>query len=502
MDGWAFSTWELDCNTADELLFAPRNLLVNSTRAAVITSIWRERSHLWLLRWVHGFSLASSANLWILLLLCGDVEANPGPPSHHSSVGVTQKEQRTIKCCALNTRSIVNTSLDLQVYLQSNFLDVLAVSETFLSPDVLDGEFLGCDYEVHRRERDRHGGGVMLIVCNSIPSTRREGLETDCEVLWVELPLAPSNLLVGVFNPPKSDCCSLTYLRDSLATTPNSTPIMLLGTLIYHLLTGVVSPQYLLLTQEMLFLCDIVNDFNLQQLVHKPTRHQNILDLVLTNRVNVVHDVEVSACLPGSDHDAVHFTVNFHKPRTTNQKRWSYNFRKADFNTFNELLSRVPRDCCFMSESVNDCWICCKDILLPKLVTALTHDHLSGTLVLMHFVHPISSGFSAPEPNSLSPAQSFWSASLASPRRRILHSATYLYLLPMLPIQGPMVCTLSDYTIAQRGQTLLRPGKLLCWRTVGMVATCPNPCLPQWWLSSAWVSTNSSTTHASGYCVV
>ena len=73
--------------------------------------------------------------------------------------------------------------------------------------------------------------------------------------------------------------------------------------------------------------------------------------------------MEVSAGLPGSDHDAVHFSTNLSRRKFITQKRWSYNFKKADFKSYNELLSKVPWDCCFLSGSVNDCWICFKDIL-------------------------------------------------------------------------------------------------------------------------------------------
>ena len=66
----------------------------------------------------------------------------------------------------------------------------------------------------------------------------------------------------------------------------------------------------------------------LHNLSSSPTRQQSILDLVFTNRVDAVHKVEVAAGLRSSDHDAVHFTTHFHKPRMTLQKRWSYNFRK------------------------------------------------------------------------------------------------------------------------------------------------------------------------------
>ena len=102
----------------------------------------------------------------------------------------------------------------------------------------------------------------------------------------------------------------------------------------------------------------------LHNLSSSPTRQQSILDLVFTNRVDVVHKVEVAAGLRGSDHDAVYFTTNFHKPRITLQKRWSYNFKKADFKTLHELLNRVPWDSCFLNESVQECWIHFKDFLL------------------------------------------------------------------------------------------------------------------------------------------
>ena len=70
----------------------------------------------------------------------------------------------------------------------------------------------------------------MLIVHNSIPSTRRLDLETECELLWVELTLNPTNLLVGIFyNPPGLPSGPLGYLQNSLAIPLRSSPIILVG---------------------------------------------------------------------------------------------------------------------------------------------------------------------------------------------------------------------------------------------------------------------------------
>ena len=85
---------------------------------------------------------------------------------------------------------MVNKRIDLQALLDVQGLDVLAVTETFLSDVILDSELISDGFTIFRRDRDRHGGGVMLVVRNNIPASRRQDLETDCELLWVELSLS------------------------------------------------------------------------------------------------------------------------------------------------------------------------------------------------------------------------------------------------------------------------------------------------------------------------
>ena len=205
---------------------------------------------------------------------------------------------------------------------------------------------------------------MMLIIHDSIPSTRQLDLETECKLLWVELILNSTNLLVGVFyNPPGPTSGPLTHLRNSLAITPQSLPIILLGDFnLPNIDWSSDGPTPSTGSGNVTLMCDIVNDFNLLQLVHTPTRQQNILDLVLTSRVDYVNNVEVSAGLPGSDHDTVLFSISLSKRKFFTQKRWSYNVKKADVGAFTALLSKAPWDCCFLSDSVDDCWICLKDI--------------------------------------------------------------------------------------------------------------------------------------------
>ena len=152
----------------------------------------------------------------------------------------------------------------------------------------------------------------MLIVRDNIPTTGREDLQTGCELLCVELTLAPSNLLVGAYyNPPGSYFGSLSHLRSYLATTHRYSPVLLVGDFyLYNIDWGSGSPIIPTVHSGDVTMCDNVHDFDLQQLILMPTRLKNILDLVWTNQVDCVHYVQVSAGLCGSDHDAIHFSTS------------------------------------------------------------------------------------------------------------------------------------------------------------------------------------------------
>ena len=124
---------------------------------------------------------------------------------------------------------MVNRTLDVQTFLHGQSLDLLAVTETFLSDAIFDGELFDSGYSVHRMDRYRHGGGVMLIIKDSVVATRRQKMEMDCELLWVELASSPLNVLVSVFyNPPGLKDNAL--LQNSLTFLPNSLPVYFVET--------------------------------------------------------------------------------------------------------------------------------------------------------------------------------------------------------------------------------------------------------------------------------
>ena len=132
----------------------------------------------------------------------------------------------------LNTRSVVNKRLEVMAHLDHpQPLDFLTVTETFLSDDILDAEIIPDDFQVYRQDQNRNGGRILVAIRNSIPSMRRMDLETDCEVLWVQLSLLQiPNLLIGTFyRPPSSTTMYIAELANSLAQIPLTTPVILCG---------------------------------------------------------------------------------------------------------------------------------------------------------------------------------------------------------------------------------------------------------------------------------
>ena len=156
----------------------------------------------------------------LFLLRSNDIQLNPGPLN-----------SSTLKSCSLNARSIVNKRTELQAMVATKELDIIAITETWLNPEIMDQEILSSDYNIYRRDRLGKGGGVLLALRDNICCYRRCDLETDCEILWCEVHLNPcSSYFIGVcYRSPSSDMAYLNKLVQSLEKFPPSSNILSLG---------------------------------------------------------------------------------------------------------------------------------------------------------------------------------------------------------------------------------------------------------------------------------
>ena len=88
-----------------------------------------------------------------------------------------------LSCICFNARSILPKRFDLIACWCTHHFDIV---ETFLDSSIPDAHIIPSGYTIFRRDRNRHSGGVLVLIRNSITAVHRKDLESDCEMLWLE----------------------------------------------------------------------------------------------------------------------------------------------------------------------------------------------------------------------------------------------------------------------------------------------------------------------------
>ena len=161
------------------------------------------------------------------------------------------------------------------------------------------------------------GGGVLVAVRGNIIAAERFS-QADCEIVWTKITHDSGTITFGAFyrQPSSSD-----EIMDQLGISMNNLKelnehdgkqVVLGGD--FNLpdiewRNGSIKPypQYARCISEKML--DIVDDYNLTQMVHEPTRLENTLDLVFTTHPDLIENTYVVSGM--SDHSAVVCDINF-----------------------------------------------------------------------------------------------------------------------------------------------------------------------------------------------
>ena len=104
--------------------------------------------------------------------------------------------------------------------------DVIIGTETWLNSTINSNEIIksALGFNVYRKDRpNKSYGGVLIAVTNDLISSVVTDLDTDCEILWVQIDLiGTKSLHIGSFyRPPNSDMTALDNLNLSLEPNGN-----------------------------------------------------------------------------------------------------------------------------------------------------------------------------------------------------------------------------------------------------------------------------------------
>ncbi len=245
-----------------------------------------------------------------------------------------------------NARSIKNKLVELAELLSNVKYKIVAITETWTDNTVTDSMLIShpCNskrypYTVFRKDRNGSGGGVCVLVHNSLVASpvSLPVQFSDLEIVAIDVCTNSTDKqrILCVYNPRRdvqvarnmADCISAlcTIPFTSVVVGDFNLPEIDWGTF--------VCPEDGV--HNVLLDCFLSN--SMTQFVTHPTRDQNVLDLVLCSDENNIADVLVSTVPFPSDHYSVSFSINSVFPST--EPRFVKDWKRADYDGISAFLS-------------------------------------------------------------------------------------------------------------------------------------------------------------------
>jgi len=279
--------------------------------------------------------------------------------------------KRNLRFMTVNCRSIKDKAAEFKTTVSYTKPDIIIGTESWLkgikpgknpSKDAIkSSEIFPENYTSFRNDRGTLGGGVFVLVHNSIIGTEQPKYVTNCEIEWVKYYMPHRNkksleelekaidkiteenknsniILAGDFNCPDIDWNNLSIRKD--APDPE------------------VQKQ----------LIDITSQAGLTQIHEEPTRENNILDLVFTTNTSLV---KTSTNIPGISDHAIIITDTDIKPYYhKSNPRKVYIWSRANWEDMNKDLDKLAiliRNKIQNNEKVNEVWLTFKQHLFASL---------------------------------------------------------------------------------------------------------------------------------------
>ena len=88
-----------------------------------------------------------------------------------------------LKIFYYNARSLIPKFDELKIVSEIESPDIFCIEETWLSNTISDNEIVLPNYQCVRRDRDRHGGGVLIFIHSSLAYDLLCPDVVDCELL-------------------------------------------------------------------------------------------------------------------------------------------------------------------------------------------------------------------------------------------------------------------------------------------------------------------------------
>ena len=264
-------------------------------------------------------------------------------PYSESTVPRKDNNWRTL---VINANNIANKKAELAAIAEYCDPNLMLISETKLSPDILNGEFVPEGYMGRfRKDRKSGVGGVMIISKERYKIVDADiTVQNENESVWAIITLKDLLKLVvcSFYRPPDRGIQPLLDLEIELAqifekfrNNPKTTLILggdfNAGGINWDLCTVDHDATNRPLKEKLI---SILDEAGLKQMQREPTRGQNLLDLFCCNKPSLIKSIN---SIPGiSDHNIVLADCKLKPSIITKPQRKIYQWSKADWRSIRE----------------------------------------------------------------------------------------------------------------------------------------------------------------------
>ena len=223
-----------------------------------------------------------------------------------------------LKICHLNVDRLLYRFAEVKQLLHETRLDILAIIETKLDSNTSDSEVNVDGCITARKDRNKHGGGVLIYYRDNIISHNEDkfGKRQELEALWINICCQSQTWLIDcVYQPPDKHSFYIIF-DDVLAKIwMKRKNIVILGDLNSDLLMKGKSKEYKYLGRRLL---KILNLYDLKNVINQPTqiaeKTQTIIDVIIASSPEKI-TVKGISHLGISDHSLVYANIRARKDR-------------------------------------------------------------------------------------------------------------------------------------------------------------------------------------------
>ncbi len=276
-----------------------------------------------------------------------------------------RNKQAELKCVYFNARSVVNKLDELELLILKEQPDIVGITETWLNENICDNELNFEGYTLLRTDRNdpvkKRGGGIAMYIKSCLNPVVRLDLRCEMfsEISFCSINCGGDKTTIGIcYRAPDSQQAHDQMLYQILNGLGNET-FILMGDYNYAELNWSM-PNKLDRCHEFVKCLD--NNF-LFQVVDKPTRNTNYLDLIICSDENIIKNLSVDEPFQSSDHQMIRFKL-LGKMSNKVKNVKIYEYFKTDYNKIREYVKTLGWETLKACEDVNEIWLKIKTDLL------------------------------------------------------------------------------------------------------------------------------------------